>query len=529
MDYERFGVMLDCSRNAVMRVSEVKKLIDVMQKIGYNALELYTEDTYEVEGEPYFGYLRGRYTSQEIQEIDAYAKARGIELIPCVQTLAHFTNLVTLPAYADIVDVNDILLADEEKTYALLSKIFETLAKNFTSRSVNIGMDEAHLVGLGKYLDKHGYQNRFEILTRHLNKVVEIAAQYGFTPHMWSDMFFRLANNGDYYGETLPEARIREQVPEKLSLTLWSYYHTEKAHYDRFFQMHRAFQRDIWFAGGLWKWQGFAPLNRHSLDTIKPAMQSVRENGIKNVLITLWGDNGGECSPYTLLPSLYAVKRYAEGEFDDEIVKTEFQALFGLRFDDFFLLDRLNETPAQPVGRVQAPCKSLLYNDCFLGILDEDLRAEGHIPYEQHTKAIREAATRAGEYAYVFDTLSALSRVMELKAELGIRTRDAYQRKDIAALLELIQDYEETALRLDTFRATFKKQWDKENKPFGWEVQEIRLAGVKARLLACRETLSRYVAGELTQIEELEEKLLPYGKGYLRVDLYRELVTRGQL
>ena len=57
--------MLDCSRNAVMKVSKLKEFIDFLSKAGYNALELYLEDTYEVEGEPYFGYMRGRYTDRK--------------------------------------------------------------------------------------------------------------------------------------------------------------------------------------------------------------------------------------------------------------------------------------------------------------------------------------------------------------------------------------------------------------------------------------------------------------------------------
>ena len=50
--YKHFGVMLDCSRNGVMKPEAVKRMIDCLQKMGYNALELYTEDTFEVEGEP---------------------------------------------------------------------------------------------------------------------------------------------------------------------------------------------------------------------------------------------------------------------------------------------------------------------------------------------------------------------------------------------------------------------------------------------------------------------------------------------
>lgn len=33
-EYKHFGVMLDCSRNAVMKPSEIKKFIDVLVKWG---------------------------------------------------------------------------------------------------------------------------------------------------------------------------------------------------------------------------------------------------------------------------------------------------------------------------------------------------------------------------------------------------------------------------------------------------------------------------------------------------------------
>ena len=56
------------------------------------------------------------------------------------------------------------------------------------------------MLGLGNYLKKHGYVNRFEMLSRHLSRVCEIAQRYDFKPMMWSDMFFRLGSKtGDYY------------------------------------------------------------------------------------------------------------------------------------------------------------------------------------------------------------------------------------------------------------------------------------------------------------------------------------------
>ena len=41
-EYTTFGVMLDVSRNAVMKVDQVKRMIDCLAKIGYNAVELYS-------------------------------------------------------------------------------------------------------------------------------------------------------------------------------------------------------------------------------------------------------------------------------------------------------------------------------------------------------------------------------------------------------------------------------------------------------------------------------------------------------
>ena len=167
--------MLDCSRNAVMSVEGVKAFIDKISAMGYNALQLYTEDTYEITEEPLFGYMRGRYTKVELKEIDAYAKARDVELIPCIQTLGHLDQLFPWKHFQPIQDIYNILFVGEERTYALIERMFATCAECFTSRKINIGMDEAHMLGLGRYLDKHGYHKRSEILLEHLKRVCEIA------------------------------------------------------------------------------------------------------------------------------------------------------------------------------------------------------------------------------------------------------------------------------------------------------------------------------------------------------------------
>ena len=70
--------MLDCSRNGVMKLSVVKKFIRYMAIMGLDTLMLYTEDTYEIPEYPYFGYMRGRYSCEELKEMDEYGGYRGL-------------------------------------------------------------------------------------------------------------------------------------------------------------------------------------------------------------------------------------------------------------------------------------------------------------------------------------------------------------------------------------------------------------------------------------------------------------------
>ena len=73
------GVMLDCSRGAVYTVPAIQKFIDLIAQMGYGSLQLYTEDVYTLEGEPYFGYMRGRYSEDELRSLDAaFAGSRSL-------------------------------------------------------------------------------------------------------------------------------------------------------------------------------------------------------------------------------------------------------------------------------------------------------------------------------------------------------------------------------------------------------------------------------------------------------------------
>ena len=135
----RYGTlcyMADNSRNSVMTVDATKRLIRHLALMGYDSLMLYTEDTFEVPGYPYFGYMRGAYTEQELRDIDDYAYQFGMEVIPCIQTLAHLETTLRWPGFNGMRDTTGILLVGEERTYEFITAILRQCRKCFRSHRI---------------------------------------------------------------------------------------------------------------------------------------------------------------------------------------------------------------------------------------------------------------------------------------------------------------------------------------------------------------------------------------------------------
>ena len=510
--FDEFGVMLDCSRNAVRNVDSVKVFLDNLALMGYNQLQLYTEDTYEIKGEPFWGYQRGRYSQEELIEIDAYARGYDIELVPCIQTLAHVNQAFRWGKYKEIRDIDDILLVGDERTYELIEKMFDSLAKSFTSRKVHIGLDEAENLGRGKYLNKNGLEKGHEIMKKHLQRVVDIAHKYGFEPMMWSDMFFKIAHGKYYTPPTAPamSQEIIDVVPKGLRLVYWDYYKEEQYMYENMMDRHLKFNNDIVFAGGSWIWRGFAPFNKYSDFTTNLAFNACKIKGIKNVFLTMWGDDGAECSPFAVLPSLCFASDYA---YNEENHERSFLALTGMSKEDFITLDSVNDVRAT-TQHARNMSKIALYNDPFLGIYDGSMREGDGEFYKGVAEKINKVKSASGRFKYLFDNLEALAKVLEVKAELGLKTRKLYKAGDLKGLKKLANtDYALAIKRTKEFYEAFEYQWKKENKTFGFEVQTIRIGGLIQRLIDCKKTLIDYANKKIDTIGELEAEILNW-QGY---------------
>jgi len=517
-NFDYFGVMIDCSRDAVPSIAGLKTFLGIIAKMGYNCAMLYTEDTYEVEGEPFFGYKRGRYSAAELREIDEYAASVGIEVIPCIQTLAHLNAIFRWREYEKIKDIDDILALDLERTYELIENMLSSVSKNIRSRKLHIGMDEAHNIGLGKYLDRNGFGNRYDILLNHLSRVSEMAKKHGYEVLMWEDMFFRLMQKGDYRTDTVldfPE-EITAKIPENCGMVYWDYYAERREVYDAMITSSKKLSDNVWFAGGAWIWSNFMPHNSLSNRRNSIAIPACIDGGVKNAIFTMWGDDGAECPYFSALGMLMHAAAVAEGLTEEE-KRARFKEITGEEYDAFMELELPNFVygAGTTVGTANY-CKNRLYDDPFLGIVSTNAPGADAKNYAQYAKMLRTRAKESAGFAFLFESAAALCECLEVKFDLAERTRALYLAGDKEGLSALAEnEYTEFLTRLEKFHRAFRKQWYTANKTYGFEVHDLRLGGLMQRVKSCRERLLEYASGEIAEIAELAEAMLPHPEGHI--------------
>lgn len=93
----------------------------------------------------------------------------GIELVPCIQTLAHLHNALKWQGMENIKDTADILEVGKEETYVFIEKLLRHVKESFSTRRVHFGMDEAVSLGLVNYLKNKGYE-KSSVLIKNIVK-----------------------------------------------------------------------------------------------------------------------------------------------------------------------------------------------------------------------------------------------------------------------------------------------------------------------------------------------------------------------
>ncbi|MBO4378265.1 MAG: family 20 glycosylhydrolase [Clostridia bacterium] len=516
--FDSCGIMLDMSRNAVMTVAAVKRVLDKLAMLGMNLLLLYTEDTYTVPEYPYLGYLRGRYSKEELREIDDYAASLDIELMPCIQVLGHMSQFLQWADSAPLRDQPDILQPDLPATCEFIEKAIASLRSCVRSNRIHVGMDEAHGVGLGRYYALHGATDRFELLNRHAGKVCEICARHGFHPIMWSDMYFRIGSRQNAYYDTeavIPED-IMSRIPD-IDQCYWDYYHMDEAFYDHMLTEHEKMGRTV-FAGGIWTWSGFLPHVKRTRATMRPALRMCAKHQVNTVFGTMWGDDGAETNYFLAFSQLpiFSEACWQGTDVSEQEIARLGELLTGLpdpafqTFGEFY-----------PGENDQCTGKCLIWCDPLYPLTEY-----GFETMENAALRFRKVEQALVPYTGLEECRYAqlCFRVAAMKGELVSRLRERYLAGDRAYLQTVVSDVIPGLLgNYQELMQVHCRLWERDMKRFGWEILALRYGAVTGRLKDVQYELERYLSGSLPSIPELDEA--PLCADRRGAQHYRVLVT----
>lgn len=524
--FESLMVMIDVSRNAVMRPQTAVSYLRRIALMGATTLLLYTEDTYTVPGEPFFGHARGPYTPDEMREIDTAAARLGIELVPCIQTLGHLGHVLKWPAYQNVKNSGFELLVDEPATYDLVRKMILAATEPVASRRIHLGFDEASALGAGIHRSRNGVQQPLSILNRHLGRVVEICRELGLEPMIWSDMLFSLTSRGNEHYDTKSDVPVRalDSIQTPVQLVYWDYIHVTAEHYERQIERHRQVGGDPIFAAGALTWSHMWTQNPASFETIRAGMTAARSQGLKEAMITMWGNDGNECDYFSALPSVqfFTDTAYASDE-SDETFAVNFRGSLDatlaswIRASDIDIPDPLWASRGEDAAQLLHPGnagKWILWLDPLLDLADLSVVNATAEHYRALAHDMQKGAEAGPSGDKILEFVSSLANALAVKIELHSKLRGAYQRRDLAQLKDLVANNIPVVIEsVELLRRRHRDQWSKNNKVWGWEVLDLRYGALLQRLASLSEALITVIDNPSATIETLDLPQLSMFRG----------------
>ena len=297
----RRGFLLDISRGKVPRPETVRWLVEVLARLRYNELFLYTEHTFQFEKHPEIGAGSGGYSAAEIRELDAFARGCGVELVPCLQTFGHFRRILEKAPYRRLAESDRLWSVSPAApgTYPLLRDLLGEYLPNFVSGWAHLNCDEPVDLGKGLSSGRAGREGPAAVFAGHVNRVAGIACELGKRPMIWADVI------ADH-----PEAL--DLLDSSITLADWWY---EPDHdFDRVRRFRDA-GRDFLTVAGTSSWTSLFPRFDTSLPNIRGHARAAKRFGASGFIVTDWGDGGH----YNLFGgSLFPIAAGAEAAWGDE-------------------------------------------------------------------------------------------------------------------------------------------------------------------------------------------------------------------
>jgi hypothetical protein len=290
-DLPNRGVMFDVCRDRVPTMETLYSLVDLLAGLKVNQLQLYTEHTFAYRGHEIVWQEASPITGEEILLLDAYCRERHVELVPNQNSFGHMHRWLKHDQYRHLAESPDgvehpfsphrepfSLCPGDPGSIDLLADLYNQLLPHFSSRQLNVGLDETFELGKGRSKAEAEAKGTGRVYLEFLLKIHKLVRERGHTMQFWSDIIVR------------DEPDLVAELPHDIIALEWGY---EAGYpFDKHSALVAASGRSFYVCPGTSSWNTLAGRTDNALGNLRSAAVNGFAHGAIGYLITDWGDNG---------------------------------------------------------------------------------------------------------------------------------------------------------------------------------------------------------------------------------------------
>ncbi|MHB0937719.1 MAG: beta-N-acetylhexosaminidase [Armatimonadota bacterium] len=292
-DFPDRGVYYDVCRGRVAALDRLKEQADLLAHYKINQIQLYMEHTFRFRQHPEIGKNASPLTAEDILELDAFCRARHIELVPSLAAFGHLATVLNLPQYRHLAEdwgegryedpeakswwaTGWSLTPAREESYVFLKELFDELLPCFSSKRFNVCCDENYDLGWGQSYRMAQKMGKGRLYLSHIVRLRDLAASHGKQIMFWGDII-------RHYPELIPE------IPTDVTVLDWGY--EGWMDFDRVKDF-TATGLPSYGCPSVCGYVTLFPRVFESADNIAGWAQACKQHGGTGILNTDWGDGG---------------------------------------------------------------------------------------------------------------------------------------------------------------------------------------------------------------------------------------------
>ncbi|HNZ49915.1 MAG TPA: family 20 glycosylhydrolase [Bacilli bacterium] len=284
------GLMIDISRNKVPTLATLKNIIVMMSQLKMNHLELYVEGFSF--GYPSFTkYLEadGFISVEEYQELETYANAHFIDLVPNQNGFGHMAKWLATEEFKDLAEQPEgiflwgrhrppsTLNPLDPQSLELIKTLYRDMLSIARSKYFNMNFDEPFELGKGRSKTACEEKGLGNVYIDFVLKAYAEIKKYQKTPLIWGDVLIH-------------HPELLHRLPSDMLFIDWGYdgNYPFSAHLQKLHDLGIKFLA----APGTSSWCSFLGRKDDWLENITNACLQVKTLNGEGIILTDWGDFG---------------------------------------------------------------------------------------------------------------------------------------------------------------------------------------------------------------------------------------------